>query len=99
MVALGLISNHYWVQIKGRNSVPPNAYPIAMHAKQFELQVTYPGADGTLGSTDDFTVRIQLDVPVGGRIVVHLSSADVIPSFYVPPFWLRRDVVPWLDRS
>ncbi|PYP96411.1 MAG: cytochrome C oxidase subunit II, partial [Gemmatimonadetes bacterium] len=30
MVALGLISNHYWVQIKGRNSVPPNAYPIAI---------------------------------------------------------------------
>src|SRR3989441_11373811 len=25
MVALGLISNHYWVKIKGRNSVPPNA--------------------------------------------------------------------------
>jgi len=25
MVALGLVSNHYWVQIKGRDSVPANA--------------------------------------------------------------------------
>src|SRR6266704_766327 len=49
MVALGLISNHYWVKIKGRHSVPANAYPIAIHAKQFEWQVTYPGADGQLG--------------------------------------------------
>src|SRR5712692_9131035 len=32
MVALGLISNHYWVKIKGRNSVPPNAYPIVIHS-------------------------------------------------------------------
>src|SRR5437867_2647046 len=30
MVALGLISNHYWVKSKGRNSVPPNAYPRAL---------------------------------------------------------------------
>src|SRR2546430_1688488 len=57
MVALGLISNHYWVEIKGRNSVPANAYPIAIHAKQFEWQMTYPGPDGKLGTADDFTVR------------------------------------------
>src|SRR2546430_13179478 len=74
MVALGLISNHYWVRIKGRNSVPANAYPIAIHAKQFEWQVTYPGADGQLGTSDDFTVRNQLHVPVGRPVVVHLSS-------------------------
>src|SRR2546430_16552136 len=36
MVALGLISNPYWVRIKGRNTVPPNAYPLASRAKQFE---------------------------------------------------------------
>ena len=65
MVALGVISNHYWVQIKGRDSIPPNAYPIGIHAKQFEWQVTYPGPDGRLGTADDFTVRNQLHVPVG----------------------------------
>src|SRR5260370_35112221 len=35
MVALGVVSNHSWVEIKGRNSVPANAYPIGVHAKQF----------------------------------------------------------------
>ena len=97
VVALGLVSNHYWKEIKGRDSIPPDAYPIAIHAKQFEWQVTYPGADGKLGTADDFTVRNQLHVPVGRPIVVHLSSEDVIHSFYVPQFRVRQDVVPGMD--
>jgi len=97
MVALGLISNHYWVKIKGRHSVPANAYPIAIHAKQFEWQVTYPGADGQLGTSDDFTVRNQLHVPVGRPVVVHLSSEDVIHSFFVPVFRVKQDAVPGMD--
>src|SRR5947207_13508867 len=36
MVALGLISNHYWVESNGRNSIPANADPIATRAKQSE---------------------------------------------------------------
>jgi cytochrome c oxidase subunit 2 len=92
MVALGLISNHYWVEIKGRNSVPPNAYPIGVHAKQFEWQMTYAGPDGK-----SFTVRNQLHVPVGRPIVVRLSAEDVIHSFYVPQFRVRQDVVPGMD--
>src|SRR5256885_16415597 len=86
--------NHYWVKIKGRHSVPANAYPIAIHAKQFEWQVTYPGADGQLGTSDDFTVRNQLHVPVGRPVVVHLSSEDVIHSFFVPVFRVKQDAVP-----
>jgi cytochrome c oxidase subunit 2 len=92
MVALGLISNHYWVEIKGRNSVPANAYPIGVHAKQFEWQMTYSGPDGK-----SFTVRNQLHVPVGRPIVVQLSAEDVIHSFYVPQFRVRQDVVPGMD--
>src|SRR5881296_2865636 len=94
MVALGLVSNHYWVQIKGRNSIPPNAYPIGIHAKQFEWQITYPGPDGKLGTADDFTVRNQLHVPVNQPIAAELSSEDVIHSFFVPQFRLKQDAVP-----
>src|SRR2546425_8436919 len=49
MVILGLTSNGLWVKIKGRNSVPANAYPIGVHAKQFEWWMTYPGPYGKLG--------------------------------------------------
>jgi len=94
MVALGLVSNHYWVLIKDRKSVPPNAYRIGVHAKQFEWQITYPGADGKLGTSDDFTVRNQLHVTVNEPIAVELSSEDVIHSFFVPEFRLKQDAVP-----
>ena len=96
VVALGLVSNHYWKEIKGRDSIPPDAYPIAIHAKQFEWQVTYPGADGKLGTADDFTVRNQLHVPMGRPIVVILTSEDVIHSFWVPVLRVKQDAVPGL---
>ena len=94
VIALGIISNHYWKQIKGRTSVTADAYPIAIHAKQFEWQVTYPGPDGEQGTADDFTVRNQLHVPVGRNVVVILTSEDVIHSFWVPVLRLKQDAVP-----
>jgi cytochrome c oxidase subunit 2 len=96
VVALALVSNHYWNEIKGRHSVPANAYPIRIHAKQFEWQVTYPGPDGQIGTGDDFTVRNQLHVPVGRPVVVELTSEDVIHSFFVPVFRVKQDAVPGL---
>jgi len=94
MVALGLISNHYWVLMKDKKSIPPNAYHVGVHAKQFEWQVTYPGADGKLGTGDDFTVRNQLHVTVNEPIAVELSAEDVIHSFFVPEFRVKQDAVP-----
>jgi len=94
MVALGLISNHYWVLIKDKKSVPPNAYRLGVHAKQFEWQVTYPGPDEKLGTSDDFTVRNQLHVIVNQPTAVELTSEDVIHSFFVPEWRLKQDAVP-----
>jgi len=96
VVALGLVSNHYWKQMKGRNSVPADAYPIGVHAKQFEWQYTYPGPDGQLGTADDYTIRNQLHVPVNRNVVVILTSEDVIHSFFVPVFRVKQDAVPGL---
>jgi len=94
VVALGLVSNHYWKEIKGRDSIPADSYPIGIHAKQFEWQVTYPGPDGQLGTADDFTVRNQLHVPVGRNVVVVLTSEDVVHSFWVPVLRVKQDAVP-----
>jgi len=94
MVALGLVSNHYWVIMKGKNSVPANAYHVGVHAKQFEWRVTYGGPDGKLRTDDDFTVRNQLHIPVGQPVAVELTSEDVIHSFFVPEFRVKQDVVP-----
>lgn len=94
MVALGLISNHYWVLMKDKKSIPPNAYHLGVHAKQFEWLVTYPGPDGKLGTSDDFTVRNQLHVTVNEPIAVELTAEDVIHSFFVPEWRVKQDAVP-----
>ena len=94
VVALGIVSNGHWKQIKGRDSVPPDAYPIAVHAKQFEWRVTYPGPDGQLETDDDFMVRNQLHVPLDRNILLELSAEEVIHSFWVPQFRLKQDAVP-----
>src|SRR5256714_2987286 len=78
MVALGLISNHYWVLIKDKKSIPPNAYHVGVHAKQFEWQGTYPRADGKLCTAHGFPVRNQLHSTVNQPFAVELSSEDVI---------------------
>ena len=84
VVVIGILSAPAWNKIKGREGVPPDAMPIEIHAKQFEWNVTYPGADGKLGTGDDFTVRGQLHVPVNWPTVatLHLRRRD--SSFLCP---------------
>lgn len=92
VVWIGLASAGGWRRIK--ETVPANAYPLLITAKQFEWHVTYPGLDGKIGTPDDYTVRGQLHVPVGRPIVATMQSEDVIHSFFVPPFRIKQDVVP-----
>ena len=94
VVALGLVSNHYWVQMKGRKSIPADAMPIGVHVKQFEWNFTHPGPDGQLETADDIKLRNQLHIVVDKPVVVHLEAEDVIHSFFVPEFRVKQDAVP-----
>ena len=94
VVIIGLMSGRVWAQIKGRDSVPPDAIPIAVDAKQFEWNVTYAGPDGELGTADDHTTRNQIHVPVNRPVVAYLTAEDVIHSFNIPAFRVKQDAVP-----
>ena len=80
VVIIGLLSAPAWNKIKGREGVPPNAMEIGISAKQFEWNVTYPGADGKLGTADDYTVRGQLHVPVDRPTVATLTTRSIRSS-------------------
>jgi cytochrome c oxidase subunit II len=97
VVIIGIMSGPVWNQIKGRDSVPADAAPVGIHAQQFEWHITYPGADGQLGSADDFSVRNQLHVVVNRPTVATLTAEDVIHSFFVPAFRLKQDAVPGME--
>jgi cytochrome c oxidase subunit 2 len=94
VVIIGLMSGRVWAEIKGRDSVPADAIPIAVDAKQFEWNVTYAGPDGQLGTADDHTTRNQIHVPVNRPVVATLTAEDVIHSFNIPAFRVKQDAVP-----
>jgi cytochrome c oxidase subunit 2 len=94
VVVIGLLSAPAWNRIKGRHGPPADAMQLGIAAKQFEWNVTYPGADGRMGTGDDYTIRGQLHVPVNRAVVAMLTSEDAIHSFFVPAFRIKQDAVP-----
>lgn len=97
VVILGIMSNGIWVKIKGRGAAPPGSAEVAVTAKQFEWNVTHPGPDGQLNTTDDLRVRNQLHVVVNRPVKLHLTAEDVIHSFFVPEFRVKQDAVPGMN--
>ncbi len=66
------------------NTPPANAYEIQVTGQKWKWLFTYPN-----GYVDE-ALHVPLDEPV--RLV--MTSEDVIHSFFVPAFRIKRDVVP-----
>lgn len=94
ILGLAVASYAVWPQVKDPNRFPTDALEVAVEASQFEWNVSYPGADGVLGTDDDFDTRNQLHVPVDQPVIVHLTSEDVIHSFFIPQFRIKQDAIP-----
>ncbi len=63
---------------------PQNAYEINVTAQKWNWQFAYP--NGYIDS--------ELHVPVDTAIRLVMSSPDVMHSFFVPQFRVKRDVIP-----
>jgi cytochrome c oxidase subunit 2 len=64
---------------------PDKALPIYVVAKQWMWKVQHPGGQREIN---------ELHVPVGQPIRLIMASQDVIHSFFMPAFRIKRDVVP-----
>jgi cytochrome c oxidase subunit 2 len=69
---------------------------VEITGEQFAWNIRYAGADGRLNTDDDLTTINQLHLPVDRTVLIHLKSKDVIHSFFVPQFRMKRDAVPGL---
>lgn len=94
IIGLAVASYTVWPEVKDPRRFPADAMEVAVEASQFEWNVSYPGPDGRLGTEDDFATRNQLNVPVNRPVIVHLTSEDVIHSFFVPAFRIKQDAIP-----
>lgn len=94
VVALGLMSRGTWDRIKDPDRIPDDPYEILVTGRQFEWVATYPGADGELGTEEDFELLNRMEVPVDRPVLVHLESEDVIHSFFAPDLRVKQDALP-----
>jgi cytochrome c oxidase subunit 2 len=94
LVWLAVQNQRVWSAV---HRLPPSPdFEVEVSAQQFEWHMRYPGADGRLRTDDDVVAINQLHLPVNQTILLHVRSNDVIHSFFVPQFRLKRDAVPGL---
>jgi len=82
-----LVMLMFWYGWEGYLSlrrIPDNAMPVQAQARMWSWLFSYEN-----GATAD-----KLYVPVDRPVKVKLSSVDVLHSFYVPAFRVKRDMVP-----
>ncbi|MDT8443903.1 MAG: cytochrome c oxidase subunit II [Desulfuromonadales bacterium] len=77
-----------WESYLSLRNIPDNAVPIHASARMWSWLFTYEN-----GKTSD-----KLYVPVGQPVKVQLTAEDVLHSFYVPAFRVKRDTVPGMDN-
>lgn len=65
-----------------------NVMEVDVTAQQFEWRFDYPEQ----GVTSN-----ELHVPVGTQLDLHLNALDVLHSFWVPEWGIKRDLVPGSD--
>ena len=71
---------------------PDDAVVVEVDGFQWGWRFTYPEADVMVAGNANGPPRIQL--PLDRPVVFVLTSSDVVHSFYVPAFLVKRDNVP-----
>ncbi len=86
-----LVMVMFWYGWEGYLSlrrIPDNAMPVTASARMWSWLFTYEN-----GKTSD-----KLYVPVGQPVKVLIIAEDVLHSFYVPAFRVKRDCVPGMKN-
>jgi len=92
LLFIAIYQMNTWAEVKiDRPEMPPTVRVIG---RQFEWRLVYPGPDGVLDTQDDIHAVNDLHVPLNEEILVHLESADVLHSFFLPNLRVKQDAVP-----
>ena len=92
LIVLSFMSVATWAKVK--RHAPDSDFELQVSAKQFNWEIVYPGADRQFGTADDVKFDNDLHVPVNKVVRIHLTSSDVIHSFFLPNLRLKQDAVP-----
>lgn len=87
VIAGGIYS---WIVLGDIEAKTPGAMPLQVTAQQYKWTFNYPDA----GKTSN-----ELHVPVDQALDISVRSMDVLHSFWVPEWRIKRDVVPYGDGN
>jgi cytochrome c oxidase subunit 2 len=79
-------AGYSWIVLNDIEAKADDRMPLKVTAQQFKWTFEYPEADGL--RTD------ELHVPVDRQLEVELEALDVLHSFWVPEWRIKRDLVP-----
>jgi cytochrome c oxidase subunit 2 len=77
-----------WIVLDDIESKASDSLHINVTAQQYEWTFDYPQANGKVVSSH------TLVVPEGRQLDIHLTALDVLHSFWVPEWRIKRDLVP-----
>jgi cytochrome c oxidase subunit II len=77
-----------WIVLGDIETKASDALPLDITAQQYQWTFNYPQGNGKVVSSK------TLVVPEGRQLEIHLTSLDVIHSFWVPEWRIKRDAVP-----
>jgi cytochrome c oxidase subunit II len=77
-----------WIVLADIEEAAPAAdsMKVEVYAQQYEWTFAYPEQGGVTSH--------ELHVPVGTQLDLHLTAVDVLHSFWVPEWRIKRDLVP-----
>ncbi len=89
LVVLSVLSVQIWYNIQ--LAQPSNGLVVESLGHQWYFSFRYPQVHGE--------VTGEMHLPAGQPVVLNVTSADVIHSFWVPAFRLKADMVPGLINT
>jgi cytochrome c oxidase subunit 2 len=78
---------------------------IQVLAQQWVWNFRYAGADGEFNTGDDVVTLNDMRIPVGKKVMLEMTSKDVIHAFFFAPVRIKADAIPgrkaklWFDTN
>lgn len=94
LFGLALLQSSTWAKARTEFPTGSDVQVIQVLGQKYEWSFRYPGRDGTFGTEDDIITIGNLHIPVNRKVVLKMSSKDVIHSPFLPHLRVKQDVLP-----
>jgi cytochrome c oxidase subunit 2 len=90
-------AGYSWAVLDDIEAKASDRMPLTVTAQQFEWSFSYPEKMVGTGSSALPVTTHELHVPVDRQLDITLNALDVLHSFWVPEWGIKRDAVPAND--